>query len=153
VIGTYTPSSPTSIPLPTFSLSLISLTVSVDVKHHVYFKATVAHSESYTAGAQWVCLEAENSAVYLLLWSAYSSAHLRMGHSAGLSHLHVDSTKIMCRLKSLCPPAAWKSLRCHIKVAKIIKRIWGCSTTPVEEGMAEMSVCPRGWDITLPDWK
>jgi len=37
VIGIYSPSSPTSIPpFPPFSPSLISLMVSVDVKHHVY---------------------------------------------------------------------------------------------------------------------
>ena len=36
-IGIYSPSSPTSIPpFPPFSPSLISLMVSVDVKHHVY---------------------------------------------------------------------------------------------------------------------
>ena len=36
-IGIYSPSSPTSIPpYPPFSPSLISLMVSVDVKHHVY---------------------------------------------------------------------------------------------------------------------
>ena len=36
VILVVTPSPPTSIPLPPFSPSLISRTVSVDVKHHVY---------------------------------------------------------------------------------------------------------------------
>ena len=36
-IGVYSPSSPTYIPLsPPVSPSLISLMVSVDVKHHVY---------------------------------------------------------------------------------------------------------------------
>ena len=38
-IGIYSPSSPTSLgptPFPPFSPSLISLMVSVDVKHHVY---------------------------------------------------------------------------------------------------------------------
>ena len=35
-IAIYSPSSPTSIPIPPFSPSLISLMVSVDVKHHVY---------------------------------------------------------------------------------------------------------------------
>ena len=36
-IGIYSPSSPTSIPpSPHLALSLISLAVSVDVKHHVY---------------------------------------------------------------------------------------------------------------------
>ena len=36
-IGIYSPSSPTSIPpVPPFFPSLISLMVSVDVKHHVY---------------------------------------------------------------------------------------------------------------------
>ena len=40
-IGIYSPSSPTSIPSPPpppFSPSLISLMVSVDVKHHVYLR-------------------------------------------------------------------------------------------------------------------
>ena len=35
-INIYSPSSPTSIPPSPFSPSLISLMVSVDVKHHVY---------------------------------------------------------------------------------------------------------------------
>ena len=35
-IGIYSPSSPTSIPPSRYSPSLISLMVSVDVKHHVY---------------------------------------------------------------------------------------------------------------------
>ena len=35
-IGILSPSSPTSIPTSPFSPSLISLMVSVDVKHHVY---------------------------------------------------------------------------------------------------------------------
>ena len=35
-IGIKSPSSPTSIPPPPLSPSLISLMVSVDVKHHVY---------------------------------------------------------------------------------------------------------------------
>ena len=40
-IGIYSPSSPTSIPpSPKFSPSLISLMVSVDVKHHVYLLVT-----------------------------------------------------------------------------------------------------------------
>ena len=40
-VGIYSPSSPSSIPtpLPPFSPSLISLMVSVDVKHHVYLLA------------------------------------------------------------------------------------------------------------------
>ena len=38
-IGIYSLSSPTSIPpFPPFSPSLISLMVSVDVKHHVYYR-------------------------------------------------------------------------------------------------------------------
>ena len=35
-IGMYSPSSPPQYPFPPFSPSLISLMVSVDVKHHVY---------------------------------------------------------------------------------------------------------------------
>ena len=41
-IGIYSPSSPTSIPLSLHSPSpLISVTVSVDVKHHVYLLIVV----------------------------------------------------------------------------------------------------------------
>ena len=44
-IGIYSPSSPTSIPpSPKFSPSLISLMVSVDVKHHVYLLTSVSES-------------------------------------------------------------------------------------------------------------
>ena len=41
-IGIYSPSSPPPYPLPPFSLSLISLMVSVDVKHHVYLIVSVS---------------------------------------------------------------------------------------------------------------
>ena len=43
-IGIFFPSSPTSIPLPPFSPSLINVMVSVDVKHHVYlFSYILSH--------------------------------------------------------------------------------------------------------------
>ena len=41
-IGIYSPSSPhLRTPFPSFSPSLISLMVSVDVKHHVYLTTTI----------------------------------------------------------------------------------------------------------------
>ena len=61
-VGIYSPSSLTSIPPPPFSPSLISLMVSVDVKHHVYLLtlhslATVDvkknHSFIYTSEPVW----------------------------------------------------------------------------------------------------
>ena len=55
---------PPPYPFPSFSPSLISLTVSVDVKHHVYFGGLVYDSmvlcvASTTMGHLWVCLEHE----------------------------------------------------------------------------------------------
>ena len=43
-IGIYSPSSHTSIPPSPLLPSLISLMVSVDVKHHVYLRSTLASS-------------------------------------------------------------------------------------------------------------
>ena len=51
-IGIYSSSFPTSIPpFPPFSPSLISLMVSVDVKHHVYLCACVPVSGGSGSGA------------------------------------------------------------------------------------------------------
>ena len=50
--GIYSPSSPTSIPLPPFSPSLISLMVSVDVMHHVYLLSVVASYGSLEDGCR-----------------------------------------------------------------------------------------------------
>ena len=47
-------------PLPSFSPSLMSLVVSLDVKHHVYLLTTL---ESHATRAQWVCSTAEYSSL------------------------------------------------------------------------------------------
>ena len=52
-IGIYSPSSPTSIPPSHYSPSLISLMVSVDVKHHVYLLTALGqiHTAAMAAAA------------------------------------------------------------------------------------------------------
>ena len=63
-IGIYSPSSPTSILPPPFSPSLISLMVSVDVKHHVYLLTVTTRM---TPALGWACSDESHFNVPLIV--------------------------------------------------------------------------------------
>ena len=77
-IDIYSPSSPTSIPLPPFPPSLINLMVSVDVKHHVtYFLSCRCHGCDLALDQLnlWDGTRCEGSLSFSMVGTSFANLH------------------------------------------------------------------------------